>query len=191
MLVVQPLNEVFASGPHEVPPTEGIVAFPKVSALFIENGKPRALAVATSREFGGEDGAMVFFAGEPEMWSEAAWEVWSLREAAMASEMAAKIRIPADVTIASVVTAENAGDFQRNWLTWRFRGQPPMVLVLAGIAAADLWLPGGQVSPRIVEASAAQAADARWLLANVAELCTTGRVIFLPANASALPGAEL
>ena len=190
MLVVKSLQGVFEASHHGLK-ANGAIAFPKVSALFIEDGESRPLPVVNSREFGGEDAAIVFFAGNPEKWSDAAWEVWSLREAAMASAMAAEIRVPADVTIVSVVTAENAGDFQRNWLTWRFRGEPPVVLFFVGISAAELWMPGEQAAPRIVEVPAAQAADARWLLEKVIDLCTTGRVIFLPAGASALPGAEL
>jgi hypothetical protein len=129
--------------------------------------------------------------GDPDEWTEEAWEVWSLAEAGLASAMAAEVRIPADISVACIVTPETIGAFQRNWLTWRFRNNPPVFLFLIGVAAQSFWLPGNNPDPSVIEVPSAHASDLCWILQKATGMCNTSRVAFIPPTASASPGAEL
>lgn len=133
-------------------------------------------------------GGIVEFIGPPEEWSEAAWDVWCECEAEAASVNSCEIATAKDATVVSIVSEQDAGDFQRNWLSWRFA--VPVVLVLVGIAQEEYWLPGSEHA-RVICVPCEQAADTGKLLKLVADACETERVIFVSPRASALPGAEL
>ncbi len=190
VVVLQPIDGIFGTVASGTVSSRDTASFRDAEPLFIGEGGICALPVVSALEFNGQ-GAIVTFTGTADQWTDAAWEAHSHQEASLASSMAAEVRVIADATIVSVVTPENAGDFQRNWLTWRFRGEPPVILVLAGISASDFWLPGKQRAPEILEVPPEHAGDACWWLEKVAGLCTTQRVLLLPAETAALPGAEL
>ena len=135
-------------------------------------------------------GAVVEFTGPPETWSDAAWGVWCECEAAAASTNACEIATAHDATIVSIVTERDAGDFQRNWLSWRFTESIPIMLVLVDIVEDEFWLPGSE-RVRAICVTDEQASDTGALLKLVADACQTERVILVSPRASALPGAEL
>ena len=68
-----------------------------------------ALVRRLAQDFSGDEVAVVSFDGETATWSEAAWEVWSLCEAALAMAMAVEVRVAADATIVTLVDEESAG----------------------------------------------------------------------------------
>ena len=184
MLVHGPLTGLFDSRAPIVEETESL-------ALVVCGGAlSAALSVEARRYFPGAPGVLIC-AGDPTAWSDAAWAVWSQTEAACAEAMAAEVRVPEDVCIVTVAGAESAGAFQRSWLTWRFRPRVPVRVLLAGFPKAELWLPSGQPAPEIVELSREEAGDPRRLLEEIVRACPARRAIFLPPNASAVPGAEL
>ena len=127
--------------------------------------------------------------GKSDHWSEAAWEKWCQIETEATEFNVTEIRVAPNSTVVTVVTPEEAGDFQRNWLTWRFRGASALV-VLVDIAPEEFWLPGSE-SARILPVSGKDAADLVSLLGMISETCDTERVLLLPPLAAALPGAEL
>ncbi len=217
MLPVRPLAEIFsaedknrtadengaasggeaASFPRASEMIEGTQRVPlqrpvsHISPLLAERGVASAVAVAMAQDFSGDEVAVVSFDGETETWSEEAWEVWSLREAALALAMAVEVQVAADATIVTLVDEESAGDFQRASLTWKFPRGTPVLVGLIGLPAEDLWLPGATPETRLAPLSREQADDLPWLLRWLAAECQTARVIFLPCQATALPGAEL
>lgn len=135
-------------------------------------------------------GGIVEFSGLPETWSDAAWGVWCECEAEAASANACEIATASDATIVSIVPEQDAGDFQRNWLSWKFAAGVPVVLVLVDIEEEEFWLPGSE-HVRAICVTGEQAAETGALLKLVADACQTERVIFVSPRASALPGAEL
>ena len=159
--------------------------------LLLEGGAAMAAKCASADVFASGDAAIVVYASEPELWTDEAWEARSQVEGEAANAMAGTVRVPVDTTVVCVVAPEEAGSFQRNWLTWRFPPGTPVLLVLAGIAREEMWLPGVTADVRIAAVTEAQANDLPWLLGTVANACRTSQVVFVPATAAALPGAEL
>ena len=125
--------------------------------------------------------------GEPSEWSETAWEHWCEAEAETTAFLARDIRVASDATVVTFVTPEDAGDFQRNWLTWRFAGTP-VVIVLVDVPLGGFWIPDAE-AVRILEVRSESGLGA--ILKQVSAECQTGSVLFLPPQAAALPGAEL
>ncbi len=106
-------------------------------------------------------------------------------EAALAS--APRVRLAEGTTVVALVLAEEAGDFQRNWLTWNFTPGTPVLVLLAGMSAEELWLPGAGENVRVLPC----AGDLESVLGVLAETVQTRLVTFLPGTAAVLPGAEL
>jgi len=134
---------------------------------------------------------ILFCSGNSAEWTDAAWEAWSIAEAEVAQMMAAEIRIATDVTVVTIVPEVDIGDFQRNWLSWRFSANTQILVILIDIPVEDVWLPGITESTRVVSLSNTKADNLPWLLSWIAEQCKTPHIIFLPATVAALPGAEL
>jgi hypothetical protein len=142
--------------------------------------------------FTGEESAPILACnGEPSRWTESAWEKWCEVESEAALFNAARIRVASDATIVSIVASQEIGDFQRNWLTWHFDKGTPILLVLVDVDPTEVWLPQTSQTPDVVQITAKQAEDTGQLLRMIHQRCRTGRVIFLPPTAAALPGAEL
>ncbi len=159
-------------------------------AVFPDKAEVPLHGWVSAEEFSGNEELPVLrMAGGAEEWTEAAWERRCEVEADAAVFNAATVKLPAGVTVFTVVAPEDAGDFQRNWLTWRFL-DTETVIVLAGIKAEEFWIPNAEKA-KLVAISAKQAADTRWLLGAMASLCKTDRMLFLSPQAAAMPGAEL
>ena len=151
------------------------------------------VAVVSADVFQGdaEEPAVLVCEGDPATWTEAAWEAWSVAEAELAQAMAAGVRVAADATVVTFVDETSVADFQRSSLTWKFPPGTPALIALTGLRAEEVWMPGATPETRVVPLSRKQVDDVPWLLGWLARACTTPRVIFLPCNATPLPGAEL
>ena len=157
----------------------------------VGNEGSRRIAKVRSAQALAHDGGecdVLLCKGEPSEWSEPAWERWCEVEAETTEFLAREIRVAGDTTIVTIVTPEDAGDFQRNWLTWKF-AKTPVVIVLVDVPLEGFWIPGAE-AVRITEERGDSATLAR-VFARLAEDCKTGRVLFLSPLAAALPGAEL
>ena len=140
-------------------------------------------------DFQTQDSGVMLCSGKPTEWSDAAWEQWCEVESETTAFLAREIRVATDATIVTIVTPEDAGDFQRNWLTWKFT-DTRVIIVLLDVALEGFWIPGAELVQVLEERSSGASTLSR-ILMRVAAECVTERVIFLPAQAAALPGAEL
>lgn len=138
---------------------------------------------------GGESESILVCEGEMAEWSEASWERWCEAEMEATEYNVAEVRVAAGTTVVTVVLPEELGDFQRNWLTWKFRETETLV-VLVDVAVESFWLPETGRA-RVLSVSGEQAADRRGLFARIEKECATERVLFVSPQISALPGAEL
>lgn len=167
----------------------------RVSNRRFASGRPVwdrfTFAVAQTYQGAPDEGVIVACQGEPEEWTEHAWIVWCDVQAEAALNAASTIQVPLETTIVSIVTEEDAGDFQRNWLSWRFPTGTPILLILAGINPEEFWLPGLPESARVVPLTSKQASDVPWILNFIADRVSTKRTIILHPTAAALPGARL
>ncbi len=182
MLAVSALEEVFAEKCAIT--AEGV-------PLLVEGGEAMAAKCGFATEFTGGPEAMVVFSGEPETWTEEAWQLRSELEAEAAIAMAGTVRVPRDTTIACIIARDEMEEFQRNWLTWRFPPGTPVLLVLAGFSQEEFWLPEATGDVRIASLALDQANNLPWLLKTIATACRTSEVVFVSASSAALPGAEL
>ena len=147
-------------------------------------------AFAAGCDYDGELGGALLACGtEPGKLSEAAWEKWCEIEYEATVAVVTEIRVALGATVVTVVTPAEAGEFLRNWLTWRFR-ETPVVIVLVDIAPGNYWLPGPEAA-QIIAVNAGEAVDVRGLVDRVTAACETERVIWVSPLAAALPGAEL
>lgn len=174
-------------------PVSELSAEPLLLGFDAHSPKPRAVRChhATDLTIYNGKSAIIQFDGHPNDWTESAWSAWTEREIKVSKESRAIIGVPGNVIIVTIVTAVNYGDFQRNWLTWQFAPHSPVVLILVDLPVTDLWLPGDGRPLKIIELVTSEIADLGHLLQTVAEACCANRVIFLPAVATALPGADL
>jgi hypothetical protein len=186
MLAVGPLERAFAAGC-------GSADEKQFTPSLAVCGETQAVAASCAETFQGntDEPAVLVCDGDPAAWTEAAWEAWSVAEAELAQAMAAGVRVAADATVVTFVDEESVADFQRNSLTWKFPPGTPVLVVLTGLRADEVWMPGATPETRVVSLSRKQVDDVPWLLIWLARACTTRRVVFLPCNATALPGAEL
>ena len=153
----------------------------------------RRFPFATAQVYGGSTNheSVVVYSDDASSWSEAAWEARCEVEADAALAAASRVRLAVDTTVVAVVTAEDAGEFQRNWLTWNFSAEMPVIVLLEGMSAEELWLPGAEGRVQVIALSDKQAGDLAWLLGALANTVKTRLVAFLAGTAAALPGAEL
>ena len=159
-------------------------------------GQPvgRRFSFASAQTYTGTpgDGCVVVYADDAGYWGEAAWAARCDVEAEAALASAPRIRFAEEATVVAVVAnAEEAGEFQRNWLTWNIAPEIPVVVLLAGMPAEELWLPGGEGRVQVIALSAKQEGDLAWLLSALANTVKTRLVTFISGTAAALPGAEL
>lgn len=96
-----------------------------------------------------------------------------------------------NATIVAIVNKDTVGDFQRNWLSWRFPPGTPILLVFVGVSRNRLWLAGAKNVVESVKLPYERLDNLPSLLRTFAESSRTNRVILLPAPAAALPGAHL
>lgn len=129
--------------------------------------------------------------GRSDYWTEDAWERWSECEADAIARLSPDIRIPLDVCVVTVVAREQLGDFQRNWLTWRFASCTQVVIIFAGVTLEEFWLPGDRAPTNILTVSEQHTRDIRHIARLAVDVCTAKRLLFLPPNATALAGADL
>jgi hypothetical protein len=187
MIAVRPLAAVFDGS--------AIIAEETVEMPLLaeREAAPLGVRAVSAARFSGEAGESPILncTVDSSGWTEAAWEVWSINEAEMAQAMAAEVRVAADATVVTFVDEQSVGDFQRSSLTWKFPPGTPVLVVLAGLRAEDVWLPGVTPETRVVTLSRKQWDDLPWLLGWLAREVSTARVIFLPSGATARPGAEL
>ncbi|MES2570535.1 MAG: glycosyltransferase family 25 protein [Verrucomicrobiota bacterium] len=149
----------------------------------------QAASVLASRFIGRENASIIVSDGEPEGWSEAAWEMWCELETEATLSNVTDVRVAPGVTVVTIVTPEEAGDFQRNWLSWRFRAAEALVL-LVDMDIDTFWIPQSEKA-RVLAVTEKQAADMAWLFALIARESANRRLLFVSPEASALPGAEL
>ena len=100
------------------------------------------MAAVSAENFQGSasEPVVLMCGGDPALWTEAAWEAWSVAEAELAQAMSVGVRVAAEASVVVFVDEEMAGDFQRNWLTWKFPAGTPVLVLLVGSAAEELWL---------------------------------------------------
>jgi hypothetical protein len=147
-------------------------------------------AALAEKELTNEKAPFLLFDGDPRFWREDAYAAWCAAEAEVTLEFAAPIRVGRDSTILIVVDPTNVGDFERRWLSWSFEPKVDVVVVLLGIAEEDLWL--GQRAPHdFVQVSSSKMSNPTWIIGAIVSAVRTGRVVFVPVSATALPGAEL
>ncbi len=153
------------------------------------NGSRRFALVSSEHAslLNGDDCDVIICGGEPAEWSERAWEHWCGAEAEATAFLAREIRVASGVTIVTIVTPEDAGDFQRNWLTWKF-GKTPIIIVLVDVPLEGFWIPDAE-AVKIIELQSVS--EMGVILNRVSAECGTERLLFLPPQAAALPGAEL
>jgi hypothetical protein len=150
-----------------------------------------AFAVAQSYCPQDDAGAIVVFDGAPAEWTEDAWGLWCELQAEAALRAAATIRVAPDCSVVTIVTPRDAGDFQRNWLSWRFPRETPILILLCGIAPEEFWLPGLPASAQVIALPIEHSGKFGRVLELVAERCETSRVCLVHPTAAALPGARL
>jgi len=194
MLAVRPLEQVFNQ------PSEGWTAFrgePRlVAGQSLVSGRPawERFDFSAAQTYLGpavECGSIIVYSGDPAEWTDPAWETWCECEAEMALAHAAEVRVPSDAAVAAIITPENAGEFQRNWLSWRFPAGTPVLLLFAGLAPGALWLPEAGNTVRRMRISSRQRDNLPALLGKLIRACQRKKLIILPTTAAALPGAEL
>lgn len=148
-----------------------------------------AICVA-GNEFDGSPQTEILVCGDqPQMLSDAAWEVWCEIECEATEANVSEIRVASDVTIVTFVRGEDAGDFQRNWLTWRFRSTP-VVIFIADTIVEDFWIQEME-GTRIVRVSEALMRNVMSMVDLILSDCETKRILLVPPLVAALPGAEL
>ncbi len=137
------------------------------------------------------DAPLIWCSGDPEGWTDAAWGTWCHADAALALDYAAEIRIAREVTVVTIVSETELGDFERARLAWKFPSGTPVKIFLAGTSGPDPWLPGITAETTVARLSLEEARDLPALFQRIGKECITPRLLFLPAVARAGPGAEL
>ena len=176
----------------------GMIAVSALDRVFSMAGSPLGLEpelmpllVKGGRVSAANTDAIAVCAGSPDTWSDEKWQAWSETEAAAGVELAGVIATPLDAAIVSVVTPDEAPDFERAWLSWKFPPGTPVVLVLAGMRRSEFWLDANPVAPTVIELPAGAADDGKAVLDAVMNATDRRRLIFLPPTAMPMPGASL
>jgi hypothetical protein len=163
-----------------------VISLDQLASAAAEGESP---VIDASKYSSATDATFVDCNSDPEGWSEDTWQVWCELQVNLATQFSVEIRLMGEFSIATIVTLDNAAEFQRNWLTWTFAASMEMIVVLVGIKESELWLPGRQKQVLIVEAlTLGKAGEA---LGSALGNIQTEWIAFVPAEVSALPGAEL
>lgn len=129
--------------------------------------------------------------GDPARWTDAAWGTWCHADAALALDYAAEIRMAREGTVVTIVSEGELGDFERARLTWKFPPGTPVRIFLIGADVIEPWLPGMTPETTVTRLSMEEAHDLPAVLTRIAKECSTPRLLLLPPEAKAEPGAEL
>jgi|GEM_PF-487003 len=193
MLPLEPLERVFSEDPMAQSPPPGAPRYVQRQGDGTLQQGSVAVADATTYQNGHHGDCLITFRGSPSEWTADAWSYWCEMESAMTLSQAAEICTAPDVLVTSIISPAEAGDFQRNWLTWRFPAGTPVRLIVIGFTADEYWLPGLSPEVQLIYASEAEAAGPELLesCCAAAESAGKSKLLFVPSTASALPGAEL
>jgi hypothetical protein len=128
--------------------------------------------------------------GDPETWTDAAWEHWTYQKTSMLSQMAVEIRVRPKASIVVVADLKSFGDLQQQWTGMKIPRGTPVILVLLDVPPEDAWLEGSSLPDQTLHFSSSDVTVPDLLLA-IATACSTERLIFLPPTVAATPCAEL
>ncbi len=192
MLVLGSIQALFDSAAEFAP---GPVALSALAFQQDPRGKvhpvPFASAGAFSSATPSRKPALLWFDEQPEHWDDAACEAWSSIEAEMLSFLATRIRVNENSSVAVFVDADGLPEFERNWLTWNFDENLPVIVVCVGIKSNEIWWANRRPPAHLLELTLPQSYVGGVVLDAVLAHVRTERVILLPQRAKPLPGAEL
>lgn len=171
----------------------GAVPIVGVPALVLKEGSSVCVYpthyIDASEFSGTEDVSILTCSSRPDTWTEPAWEMWCEVEAEATILSASEVRVAENATVLTLVRPEDVASFQRNWMTWKIRSAP-IIVILVGIPPDELWLPGCERAT-VLHLDEAEVINLSSIIRLIFDVCETPRVLLLSSQAAALPGAEL
>lgn len=134
--------------------------------------------------------AVICFDGSPELWCQSAYAEWCAAEVEAAKRLGVRVQVSRRAGVTILVDQRNMGDFERRWLWWNVGASVHVQIALLGLRPEQVWLAKGPDQPVTIIELARQFTSSQ-LFDAITRYVRTDAVIFIPADAIALPGAEL